>query len=67
MLSGRERMFLAYWLERAALEAPEFGEASAIVSLQERLATRRRDRRAQALPRHSPRPAARRRAESIAA
>jgi hypothetical protein len=66
MLSGRERMFLAYWLERAALEAPEFSEASAIESLQERLAIRRRIRNARALPRQSPRPAARRRPQSIA-
>lgn len=37
MLTGRERQFLAYWLDRAAQEAPGHTEAAAIELLRRRL------------------------------
>lgn len=40
-LTGNERLYISYWLDRAVLEATEFSEVSAITSLKQRLSRRR--------------------------
>jgi hypothetical protein len=40
-LTGNERLYISYWLDRAVLEATEFSEVSAIASLKQRLSERR--------------------------
>lgn len=47
-LTGNERLYISYWLDRALLEATEFAEVSAISSLKHRISNGR-NRRPQAI------------------